>query len=277
MAHFSDEIVGWLGTGLSAYFAAKAKQAADRGPSAGEAVGGVLKQRLPQMFGFNRADEQMFESVRQLVPMDKRWYLDVLIDEMRDYEADIFRLTVAGMPCGNKLVDKPVKNPSKGGPAMTKESISLEFTDEDLRVKYLVDIADEVSRSSGVLLINSDDVRNQARGVVKAMRARRLITRNPAAKKAYETWLAAVKWTKKNLCQFFEVDNLDEITEDMIARRIGGLATAIPQKKNRGQGFWSWLFERGDVCFFRFRGFKRFGAIVIFLAFVLAMSLAAWQ
>src|SRR3989344_2967257 len=176
MAHLFEEVAGIIAAIFSAIFAVKAKQAAEGGPAmkAGEIARGVVMQRLPKMFGFGLTDERLLESLRQLVSASKRSLVDLVISQMRDYEADIFRLTVTGMSCGLEVVpDKPIGNPQKGkDPIATQKVISWEFTAKDLRVKYLEDIADEVSSRAEEL-----GLQFAAMLVVEDMRERRLIAR----------------------------------------------------------------------------------------------------
>lgn len=230
-----------------------------QGKKPAEAAKMATTQRLPNMFGIGRTDEQLFESIRQLVPVvpaDKRCLIDLVIGKMEDYEESIFRLTVSGMSCGSELVDKPVKNPAKGAPATTKESVSWELTKEDLRVKYLEDIADEVSR--GV----TGTVNEQASAalVVANMRARRLITRSPAAQKAYELWVDATKWVKANVLEFFGVESLGDITlvkvakalnvrADQVAGYVNTLAEKVTERPvaDMNLGFWRHTFRYHQI------------------------------
>jgi hypothetical protein len=188
-----------------------------------EAAKMATTQRLPNMFGIGRTDEQLFESIRQLVPADKRPLVDIVIGKMEDYEESIFRLTVSGMSCGSELVDKPVKDPAKGAPATTKESVSWEFTAKDLRVKYLGDIADEVSHG----VTEKCDKQASAALVVESMRSRRLITRSPSAQKAYELWVDATKWIKENVLELFGVDSLGDITLTKVAKALNVRADQV--------------------------------------------------
>ncbi len=206
-----------------------------KGKSPAEAAKGVIVQRLPNAFGIGRTDEQLFESIRQLLSVPKRRLIDLVVGEMRDYEEDIFRLTVAGMSCGSEFVDKPVKNPAKGAPTTTKETVSWELTVKDLRVKYLEDIADEVTH-----LVVAGNEKLAAKQVVKAMRSRRLITRSPAARKAYKLWVSTTKWVEMEILDFFGVKSFKEITPDMVANEIDALAEKIPVAKN-GRGFPGYL------------------------------------
>lgn len=169
----------------------------------------VAKQRLPNIFGFGRADEQIFESIRQLMmPAEKRRLIDLVMGEMKDYEENLFRLTVAGINCGSEITEEPVKNPPKGTPTTTKKTVSWDSTPKDLRVKYLEDIADEVIRLSGEL-----GEEFAAALVVAGMRSRRLITRNPS-------WEKATKWIETNVLEFFDIESFDELTEDVMATRL---------------------------------------------------------
>jgi len=184
----------------------------------------IIRQRLPNIFGFGRADEQLFESLRQLMQPNEKRFIDLVVGKMRDYEAGIFRLTITGMSCGSEVVKKTVNNPKKGQPTETKETLSWELTEKDLRVKYLSDIAGEVSR----LVATGDTEKAAAASVVKAMRKRRLITRSPAAQKAYELWVDATEWVKKNVLDFFGVQNFGEITDTLVAEKINRVADKVP-------------------------------------------------
>lgn len=244
MAHFADEIVGIIAAGVAAYMASEAKQSAEKRSPVGGAMREAVSQRLPNLFGIGRADEQLFESIRLLVKSDERRLVDLVIVEMEDYETDIFRITVAGMSCGSELVDKPVKNPKGGQPVTAKESVSWEFTEKDLRVKYLTDIANEV-------LATSRRLGEQAAVtlIVTNMRSRRFITRNPAAQKAYDLWTNATEWTKKNVLDFFGVNSFDEITSDMIVAYIEAATLQIPKRTgaDMNPGFWRSAFRRHPV------------------------------
>ena len=205
-----------------------------KGKPAIEAFKEVAKQRLPNMFGIGRADEQLFEAIRQLLTPPKRHLVDLVIGNMKDYEENIFRVTITGMPCGGELTDKPMKNPAKGAPATTKEAVSWEFTAKDLRVKYLEDIADEVAH-----LAASSNEKLAAKQVVKAMRSRHLITHSAAAKKAFKLWADTTKWTKKEILDLFGVDSFSDITPDMITEKINLM---VPECKNLNHGWWRWMF-----------------------------------
>ena len=211
------------------------------GKSPSEAAKGVVAQRLPNMFGIGRTDEQLFESIRQLVTSAKRRLIDLVVGEMRDYEESIFRITVAGMPCGSELVDDLVKNPQKGQPATTKKTVSWELTTKDLRVKYLEDIADEVAH-----LAATSDEKLAAKQVVKAMRSRRLITRSPAARRAYKLWVSTTAWVEMEILDFFDVDSFKEITLDMVAGLLEKVALRIPERTDAdlNHGFWQSTFRR---------------------------------
>lgn len=210
-----------------------------RGSPAIAAFTEVMKQRMPNKFGFGWEDERLFETIRQLLtPPPKRDLIDLVIGNMKDYEENIFRITVTGMPCGSELNDDPVKNPVKGAPTTTKKVVSWEFTEKDLRVKYLVDIADEVAHRA-----TSSDNNTAAKEVVEAMRARRLITRSPSAQKAYELWIETTKWAKMEILDLFGVDSFNRITWDMVAEKINLVASKIPERKNLNPGWWRWMFQ----------------------------------
>ena len=176
----------------------------------------AVKQRHPHLFGIGREDEAIFETLRQFVPKVERAMLDLIYATMRDYEARLFRLTVVAMDCGSEIVDKPVKDPKKGQPETTKETISWESTDKDLRVKYLQDIADE-----GIAFVkNGKSPKEAATMVIAMMRARRLVTRSAGAQAAYAAWVGTSEWLTKNITESFGVRELSEITEEMLAQRL---------------------------------------------------------
>ncbi|MBI4065848.1 hypothetical protein HY412_01475 [Candidatus Kaiserbacteria bacterium] len=243
MAHFADEIVGIIAAGVAAYMASKAKQSAEKGSSVAGAIRDAVSQRLPNLFGIGRVDEQLFESIRMLVKTDERRLVDLVISTMKDYEADIFRLTVAGMSCGNELADKSVTD-SKGKTTTTKELKSWEFTEKDLRVKYLTEISNEVSGASERL-----GEQASAALVVTNMRSRRFITRNPAAQKAYELWVDATEWVKTEVLDFFGVESFNKITPSLIAKHINVLARQVPYRRpaDVNPGFWRSAFSRHPV------------------------------
>lgn len=230
MAHLADEIVGIAAAGVAAYMASKAKQSAEKGTSVTGTVREVVIQRLPKMFGFGRTDEQLFETLRQLLDADNRRIIDVVLDSMQDFEVDIFRLTVTGISCGSELSDK-------------KEIISWEFTAKDLRVEYLKNIAEEVSRIGG----NEQIAATQ---VVKRMRSRRLIVRNEAAEKALELWADATEWVRGKILAHFKVSNLGEITPEMIGVDVAGRINLLTSKIHDRRpvdvniGFWRGNYRR---------------------------------
>lgn len=245
MAHgILDEIVGLTAAGFATYMAAKAKQSAEGGAQAklGDAAKDVLKQRLPKMFGIGRADEQMFESLRQLVTdKAKRHYIDLVVDAMEDYEAGIWRLTVTGMDCGKKVVKKPVRNRQKGQPKMIEEIQSFEFTSEDLRVKYLLEVADEVAHN--LPHCKGDELAASA-AVVLSMRARRLITRDPLLQQAID--LLADDETAKRINA--QTEKLVRAHPETLAV-VGGEVTAqVPGvfslMANDVKGFFNAIFRR---------------------------------
>lgn len=247
---------GWLALFL---------QLVGQGKKPAEAAKEVAAQRLPNMFGIGRADEQLFEAIRQLVPttpINKRHFIDLVTGKMKDYEENIFRLTVAGMPCGKELTDKPVKNPAKGAPATSKETVSWEFVPgKDLRGKYLEDIADEVSHHIAARKTEKE----AAALVVKGMRSRRLITRSPAAQKAYELWVETTKWVKIEILDFFGVESFDKITPDMVAALINKLANEVPTRPeiNKNSGFWRYTIDHNPII----AGILIVGTIVLAVAF----------
>jgi len=255
MAHgILDEVVGIAAAAVSSIAAMKASGAK---PNVGEAVKTAFAQRMPQMFGIGRGDEQIFEALRQLVDSNKRGKIDIVMKVMASHEKDIFCLTVAGMPCGGKLEDKPVKDPKKGQPTSTKEKVSWEFTENDLRVKYLNDVADEV--------INVGGDEKAARKVVKAMRDRDLITRNEYAQKIYDVWARASNWAWKNLCQFFGVKNLDEITEKKLTAGIKKAKAWLESKRIRKNAEYSVRHEKRN---------KILAGIWMFVAVIAAITAA---
>ncbi len=205
--HFLDEGIGAIMAIISAFFAAKAAKAAEGGEPVKiiEIVKEVVAQKMPAIFGLGYTDERLIESLRQLVPSDKRRLLDLVLAEMRDYEADIFRQVLTGMPCGSEIVGKPV------GKKTVKETVSWEFTDKDLRVQYLIGIADEVQANI------AQGERVAAALVVANMRARRVISRNPALQAAHNAWAGATAWVKANILDFLGVNSYAEITDNVLA------------------------------------------------------------
>jgi hypothetical protein len=195
----------------------------------------VLKQEMPNAFGFGLKDERMLESLRQLLPPVKRHYVDLVIAHMRDYEERIFRLILTGMPAGKYVEQVPVKkppkeksedsktekSPAKSPPkeepvATTTKETSWEFTPKDLRVKYLEDIADEVN--AAVKLGMSDT--EAATEVVEGMRARRLITRSKSAQWAVDLWVTASEWTEGNILHFFDVEHFSDLTDKVMEPKL---------------------------------------------------------
>lgn len=229
----------------------------------------VAKQRMPNMFGIGRTDEQLFEAIRQLLDAGKRHFIDFVVGEMKDYEKTIFRLTVTGMSCGNEMVPgTPVKNTVKGGPDIeTKRSVSWEFTTKDLRVKYLDGIADEVAH----LAVSSTE-KLAAKQVVEAMRARRLITRSPSAQKAYELWIKTTKWVEKDILQLFgpEIKSFSDITPVMIAEKINLVASEIENRKAHPGSWKQYVYWKSVLL----GGHGNRGLLI---GLVLFGSVVAWQ
>lgn len=254
---------GWLALLIELMRRGKSPAAAAQmAASQGAATAQPAPQRLPNTFGIGRTDEQLFEAIRQLMDVIKRGLVDLVVGKMRDYEVEIFRLTIAGMPCGGETIDDPVRNPQRGQPATVKKSISWEFTRDDLRVKYLGDIADEVS----LKIASGLDEQTAAKKVVADMRARRLITRSPAAQKTYEIWADATKFVKTEILDLFGVKLLKDITPDMVAQQLETLALQIPDRHGGevSPGFWATTCRHHPVQALFLAG----GTIAVVVAFL---------
>lgn len=191
------------------------------GKSISEATVEALKQRHPNILGIGREDEAIFEGLRLFLEDVERAMLDFVLSKMKGFEQRIFRLTVTAMSCGSEFVEKPAKDPEKGQPTKTREKVLWENTAEDLRVKYLRDIAKE-----GLGLVAGGATREAAATVVvERMRARRLITRelDPVAKAALAAWASLTAWLQQNVIDLFGVQELSQITVTMVAQKLGEL------------------------------------------------------
>jgi hypothetical protein len=175
------------------------------------------------------------------------------------------------MPCGKELADKPVKNPAKGAPATTKEPVSWEFTANDLRVKYLESIADEVSHR----IAERRSEKDAAALVVEDMRSRRLITRSETAKKIHETWSKANKWVEKNIFEFLGLDpataTLDDIDEKLLVKGVQKITAASERlREERHKG--SRQEERSLENVWGFGWFRAGGVLVFIIGIVLTVA-----
>jgi len=186
------------------------------GTSPAAAIQQTMKQQMPHMFGIGQADERMMKALVQLMTEPRRRYISLVIGAMLKFESDLFRLRVTGMPCGSKEIDdRPISNPQGGQPPTTpKKIVLLQFTEDDLRVKYLNEVADEVAAKLPRLSEQA-----AAEEVVAEMRARHELDK-----------IAFVKWLEQWVGEFFDVETLEEITPETFETRILVARKKLAQK-----------------------------------------------
>lgn len=182
----------------------------------------------------SRVDEGMWLSLfTKLTGKQKRAVTRLLEFLNRFGERDSFRLTVVNAPIATVVIEVPDPKDKK---KKTKKVVKVgEYTDEDTRVIFLRDIA--------VLV---DDPAWGPKAVRDMLRTHNLATENKVGKRALELWKGFLSWARRTVCDFFEVDSLDEITTDMVAGRLNVIADRIPDRSDAelNTGFWVWAWKR---------------------------------
>lgn len=160
-------------------------------------------------------------------------------------EKDAFRLTVVNAPVATTIIEIPDPGDKEGKKKIKKVVKVGEFSDDDTRVIFLRDIADLVNDSAW----GPEKVRDM-------LRAHELATENKVAERALNFWNGTLAWMNKQVCAFFEVNSLDEITLakvmsalDTVAEQAAGyvdaLAGMIPDRPvaDMNLGFWRHTFR----------------------------------
>jgi len=181
---------------------------------------------------FSKTDEGVWAALLACLDESQKKAITALMTAMKPLERWAFRLVVANMPLKVEIIEEEVKG--KKGAKTKKKVRKEEFTDNDIRVRFLKDLAEAIGDGSD---------KEKVKEVLHMLRKNELARESRAARAAMKTWRATVRWVKKVICQFFGVDELSAITPDMIADKLNAVAEKIPDrtKKQMGEGFWTWM------------------------------------
>ncbi|MDO8604181.1 MAG: hypothetical protein Q7K40_02155 [bacterium] len=91
----------------------------------------AVKQQLPSLFGWGKADEQIYATLLAVLEPAEVTSLTTLVAKMDDNEAEQFRVIVTG-----------IRTETEEGDA--KHRVNIEFTDKDNRVKFLKSLAKQI-------------------------------------------------------------------------------------------------------------------------------------
>lgn len=117
----------------------------------------AAKQHLPRLFGWGKADEQIYSALLVAIGPEKLPKLTELMSAMTEKEREQFRLIVTG-----------IKAPMEKGDKENRENI--EFTGEDIRVKFLVELVGLVDKLG-------------AQQVAETLRTHQLVGGDPSSEK----------------------------------------------------------------------------------------------
>lgn len=117
----------------------------------------AVRQHLPHLFGFGKADERIYSGLLVGLKMEKLPSLTSLMSAMTEKEREQFRLIVTGIKAQMRKEDE-------------KNRENIEFTEGDIRVKFLIEIVGLVDKLG-------------AQQVVEMLRTHQIIGINPSSKK----------------------------------------------------------------------------------------------
>lgn len=199
----------------------------------------------------SKVDEGIWLSlIAQLKEKEKKDAITRLLEKLDRFgEKDSFRLTVVNAPIATKI-DEVLDPGDKDGKKKIKKVVKVgEFSDEDTRVIFLRDLAD---------LVN--DPAWGSEKVVEMLRTHELATENKAAERALKFWNGTLKWLNGRVCEFFGVQNLNEITfakvvdvlnlrAEQAAGYVDTLTDMIPDRPTADMnlGFWRHTFRHHPV------------------------------
>ena len=147
-------------------------------------------QQVPHLFGLGKADERIWAGLLITLTPKNLEHLNALMSVMTDKEREQFRLVTTG------IVAKMEKGSGDG-------ALSIEYSKEDVRVKFLVKIIGRVQKLG-------------ANEVVKMLRDHQLIGTETIADKG-----------KKFVADILGVSSYDEVTIDLATSTIAELVDDI--------------------------------------------------
>lgn len=196
------------------------KEVSDAKP--GEDRKEAVKQHLPHLFGFGRADEGIWGSVRTGLNKDERNALDKIMHKLTVDESTSLLLNVGSMP--NEITTNE-----------SGEKVRVvEFSGNDRRVKFLKDLVTDANMCQ-----ENDDI-DQA---ISSLRDNRLID---------ESKLSAIQKEVKNIIvESLCLDSVDDLTDpNKVAKAINDnlLPKIATYRKERYKLNWfhrsiGWLFQ----------------------------------
>lgn len=165
----------------------------------------------------SKVDEGIWLSlITQLKKKEQKDAITLLLAKLERFrEKDSFRLTVVNAPIATTTIEIPDPGDKDGKKKIKKVVKVGEYSDEDTRVIFLRDIADLVNDPAW----GPEKVRDM-------LRAHELATENKVAERALKFWNGTLAWMNGQVCAFFEVSSLGEIT---LAKVVGALDTAAGQ------------------------------------------------
>lgn len=235
-----DEILIALFSLLTWFRGGQSHAAADSGDKDEKKIISILQAFV------SKVDEGIWLSLITKLKPEQKLAITYLLEFLDGFgERDSFRLTVVNAPIATKI-DEVLDPGDKDGKKKIKKVVKVgEFSDEDTRVIFLRDLADMVNDPAWGL----DAVRGM-------LRTHALATENKVAKRALDFWNGTLAWLNGRVCEFFEVNNLQEITfakvvdvlnvrTEQVAGYVNTLAGMVPYRPvaDMNLGFWRHTFR----------------------------------
>lgn len=172
------------------------KEVSDAKP--GEGRKEAVKQHLPHLFGFGRADEGIWGSLRTALNMERRAALDKIMTKLPVEEAISFILTVSLMPNDIAINEKG------------DEVTIAEFSKNDRRVKFLTNLVDEAN-----MCATDTDVDK----AIETLRVNRLTSEDKLTE--------LQKSVKKCVFDFFDISSWSDLNSNHIANKLNEATDAV--------------------------------------------------
>lgn len=151
----------------------------------------AVRQHLPHLFGFGRADEGIWGSLRTALDKEHRVALDKIMKKLPAEEAISFILTVSLMPNDIAVNEKG------------DEVTIAEFSKDDRRVKFLKDLFEDAN-----MCATETDVDE----AIAVLRANRLTSEDKLTE--------LQKSVKKCVFDFFDITSWSELNSNHVANKL---------------------------------------------------------
>lgn len=210
----------------------------------------------------SKVDEGIWTTLLSKLSETQKQAITLLLEHLKGFhEVESFRYTLVNAPAAttSTIIDEDVPDPAdKTKTKKIKRVVKVgEYSDQDARVVFLRQIADLVDKWG-------------PKEVCNMLRTHQLVTENKVARQALAFWNKSLVWAEKEVCEFFGVKKLKDITFDHFTDQVNKAAEKVEKRKVHPGSWKQFVFWKSVLLGGR-------GNRNLFVATVLFTLFVAWK